>query len=62
MRARPVAGAIGMACHGVEQALVNELRGADWPGMLLVALAEPVGQGLVVEPVIGGVAGDDGFD
>ena len=30
--------------------------------MLLVAFAEPVGQGLVVEPVVGGLAGDDGFD
>ena len=59
---RPVAGAVGVACHGVEQALVDGLRGADRPRMLLVAFAEPVGQGLVVEPVVGGLAGDDGFD
>ena len=59
---RPVAGAVGAACHGVEQALVDGLRGTDRPRMLLVAFAEPVRQGLVVEPVVGGLAGDDGFD
>ena len=59
---RPVAGAVGVACHGAEQALVDGLRGADRPRTLLVAFAEPVGQGLVVEPVVGGLAGDDGFD
>jgi hypothetical protein len=40
---RPVAGAVRAACHGVEQALVDGLRGADRPRMLLVAFAEPVG-------------------
>ena len=59
---RPVAGAIGGAGDGVEQAAEDGLLGADRAGMLLVAVAEPVGQGLVVEPVAGGLAGDDGFD
>ena len=59
---RPVAGAVGVARHGAEQALVDGLRGADRPRMLLVTFAEPVGQGLVVEPVVGGLPGDDGFD
>ena len=58
---RPVAGAVG-ACHGVEQTLVDGLCGADRPRMLLVAFAEPIGQGLVIEPVVTGLAGDDRFN
>ena len=45
---RPVAGAVGLACHGLKQALIDGLRGADRPPMLQVAVAEPVGQRLEV--------------
>ena len=39
---QPVRGAVGMGCHGAEQALVDGLRGADPRRILLVAFAEQV--------------------
>ena len=59
---RPVRGPAGTGCNAVEQGLVDDLRSADRPGMLLVTVADPVGWGLVVEPVVGGLTGDDGLN